>query len=307
QRVFHAGFLLFHFHLGAGTNLDYRNAASQLGYALLQFFLVVVRGSIFDLTTDLAHAGFDRLGVTVTVDDGGVFLGQYHALGLAQVFNGSTFQAQAHFFGDDSTSAKDGNIFQHGLATITETWSLGSSHFDDAAHVVDDQGSQRFAFDVFRDHRQRAAGLGNCLEHRAHVAEVGDLLVNQQDVGVLELGAHVVLIVDEVGRQVAAVKLHTLDHVQLVLETGALLNSNDAFLADLLHGFGNDRADLLVGVGGDGADLGNRPGIGTGGGQAADLIDQCLDRLVDTALEVHRVHACSNGFQTLVEDGLGQY
>jgi hypothetical protein len=42
QGVFHAGFLLFHFDFGACTDLDHGNAASQLGHALLQLFLVVV-------------------------------------------------------------------------------------------------------------------------------------------------------------------------------------------------------------------------------------------------------------------------
>ena len=294
QCVFNAGLLLFHFHLGAGTDLDHRNTASQLGHALLQLLFVVVRGRVFDLTTDLANAGFDDLGVTGTVDDGGVLFGQNHALGVTQVFQSRAFQAQAHFFGDHSAASQNGDVFQHGFATVTKAWRLGSSHFDDAAHVVDDQSRQRFTFHVFCNHQQRTAGLGNSFQHRQHFADVGDLLVHQQDERVFELGAHVVLVVDEVRGQVTAVELHAFHDVQFVVETRAFFNCDDAFFADFFHRFSNDRADLLVRVGGDSAYLSDRFGIGTGNGQLAHFFNHGFYGLVDAALQIHRVHARSN-------------
>jgi hypothetical protein len=82
------------------------------------------------------------------------------------------------------------------------------------------------------------------------------------------------LVVDEVRRQVAAVELHALDDVELVLQARlALFDGDDAFLADLLHGLGDDLADVVVGVGGDGADLGDRLVVGAGLGQLAQLGD----------------------------------
>jgi hypothetical protein len=51
------------------------------------------------------------------------------------------------------------------------------------------------------------------------------------------------LVVDEVRRQVAAVELHALDHVELVVQRLAFFDGDDAFLADLLHGLGDDLAD----------------------------------------------------------------
>ena len=63
----------------------------------------------------------------------------------------------------------------------------------------------------------------------------------------------------------------------------------------------------MIGVGGDGAHLSNSLGIGAGGSQRPDFLDRFNDGLVDTALEVHGVHARSYGLEAFVHDGLGQH
>jgi hypothetical protein len=118
---------------------------------------------------------------------------------------------------------------------------------------------------------------------------------------------HVVLVGDEVGRQVAAIELHTFDHVELVLQAGAFLDGDHAFLADLLHGLGDDLTDGLVGVGGDRTDLGDRLAVLAGNRCFPDLLDRGGHGLVDAALQVHRVHARGDGLEALVDDGLGQH
>ncbi len=306
QGVFDAGFLLFHLDFGTGTDLDHGNTASQLGQTLLQLFLVVVGGGVFDLLADLRHTSFDVGLGTSAVDDGGVFLVQHDALGVTQVLQGSGFQAQADFFGNHGTAGQDGDVLQHGLAAITEARCLDRSDLDDAAHVVDHQGGQGFAFHVFGNDQQRTTGLGDAFQHRQQFADVGDLLVDQQQQRVVQLGNHGVRLVDEVRRQVAAVELHALDNGQLVLEARTFLNGDHAFLAHALHGLGDDLADGLVGVGGDGADLGDGLGVGARLGQLLQLGDDGDGRLVDAALQVHRVHAGSDGLQALVDNGLGQ-
>src|SRR5690606_9514249 len=104
---------------------------------------------------------------------------------------------------------------QHGLAAVTEARSLHGGGFQDAAQVVDHQRGQRFTFDVLGDNQQRAAGLGDLLEHGQEVTDVADLLVEQQDAGIVELDLHFFLVRDEVGREVTAVELHALNNIQL--------------------------------------------------------------------------------------------
>ena len=93
------------------------------------------------------------------------------------------FELEADFVADDRATGQDGDVFQHGLAAITEARGLDGNGLQDAADVVDHQGRQRFAIDFFSDDQQRTAGLGHLLQRRQQVADVRDLLVVQQDVG----------------------------------------------------------------------------------------------------------------------------
>ena len=116
-----------------------------------------------------------------------------------------------------------------------------------------------------------------------------------------------VRIVDEVRRDVAAVELHAFDQVQLVLEALAVLDGDHAFLADLVHRLGDRLADRLVGVGRDRADLRD---FLAGRARLADLlqlVDDGDDRLVDAALQVHRVHAGGDVLQAFVADRLREH
>ena len=114
-------------------------------------------------------------------------------------------------------------------------------------------------------------------------------------------------VVDEVGRQIAAIELHALDHVEFVVQRLAVFDRDHAFLADLFHRLGDDVADLGIRVGRDRADLSDFLGGGAGLADGLELLAQGDDRLVDTALEVHRVHAGGHVLHAFANDGLGQH
>jgi len=56
QRVFDPCFLFLHFGLGRRAYLDHRNTTGELGHALLQFFLVVVRSCFVYLHANVLDA-----------------------------------------------------------------------------------------------------------------------------------------------------------------------------------------------------------------------------------------------------------
>src|SRR6266850_1199561 len=239
---------------------------------LLQLLAVVVRGGLLNLAADFLYAAFDFDRLATAFDDGGVVLVDGHFLGATQVLELDVLELQAQVLGDGLAAGEDGDILQHCLATIAETRRLYGDGLQRAAQLVDHQGGQGFAFHVLSDDQQRTAGLGYLLQQRKQVLHGADLLFVDQDVGILEHGLHALGVSDEVGREVAAIELHTLDHFELRLHGAGLFYGDHAVFADLLHGFGNDAADGLVVVGADGAHLGNHlAGDGLG-----ELVERAL-------------------------------
>ena len=186
QRVFDARLLFLHLDFGRGADLDHRNAAGELGHALLQLFLVVVGGRFLDLLADVLDARFDRRLFAGAVDDRRVFLADFDALGAAEVLQRRVLELEAELFGDHRAAGEDRDVFEHGLAAIAEARRLDGGGLQDAADVVDHQRRERFAIDVFGDDQQRLAGLRDLLEQRQQIADVADLLVVQQDVRIVE-------------------------------------------------------------------------------------------------------------------------
>ena len=126
-----------------------------------------------------------------------------------------------------------------------------------------------------------------------------------QDVGLFDDRFHRLGVGDKVGRDVAAVELHTLDVLGLKLQALALLDGDDAVLADLVHHLGDQLADLPV-LGRDGRHVGD---LFLGGHLDALLVDGLDQRFgagQDAALEQHRVGASGHVLHAFGDDGVGQ-
>ena len=178
-------------------------------------------------------------------------------LARAEHVEGDVFELDAEIFGDDIATGQDGDVFQHGLAAIAEARRLDGRNLEAATQLVDDQRRQRLAFDVLGNDQQRLAGLHHAFQQRQHGLQTRKLLLVDQDIGVLELDPHLVLVGDEIGRDIAAVELHAFDDFQLGLGGLGFFDGDDALVADLFHGFGEKLADLGIAIGRDGADLGD--------------------------------------------------
>ena len=96
-------------------------------------------------------------------------------------------ELDAEVLADDLAAGEDGDVLQHGLAAIAEARRLDGRDLEAAAQLVDDERRQRLAFDLFGDDQQRLAGLHHGFEQRQHRLQAGELLLVDQDVGVLEL------------------------------------------------------------------------------------------------------------------------
>src|SRR5687768_8355330 len=306
HRVIDAILALLHLDLGGAADLDDRHAAGQLRETLGQFFLVVLAGGLVDLGADLRAAALDLLLLAGTVDDRGLFLGDHDLLGLAQHVDGDALQLDAEVFGDDLAAGEDRNVLQHRLAAIAEARRLHRRDLESAAQLVDDQGRQRLAFHVLSDDEERTAGLHHGFQDRQHRLQAGQLLLVQEDVGLLQLGGHLLRVGNEIRGEIAAVELHALDDVELGLEALGLLDRDHALVADLLHRLGDHVADVALAVGRDGADLGDLVRGRDLLGALLHVLDHGGNRQVDAALHVHRVHAGGNRLHAFADDRLRQ-
>src|SRR5215469_2327069 len=307
HRVVDAILALLHLDFGGAADADHRDAARELGKPLLQLLAVVVGGGLLDLRLDLGDAVLDVFLLARAVDDRGVLLVDHHLLGAAEHVQRHVLELDAEIFADRGAAGQDGDILQHRLAAITEARRLDRRDLEAAAQLVDHERGERFALDVLGDDQKRLAGLHHSFKQRQQLVERGEFLLVDEDVGVLHLHAHLVGVGDEVGRDVAAVELHAFDHVQLGLETLGLFDRDYAFIADLLHRLGEEAADFLIAIGRNRADLGDLFVRCDLLGVLLELLDHGLDRDIDTALEIHRVHARGNRFGAFFDDRGGEY
>jgi hypothetical protein len=93
--VLDAVLALLELDLGGRADLDDRDAAGQLGQPLLQLLAVVVGVALLDLGADLVDPAVDLVGVTGSVDDGRLVLGDDHLAGLAEQVDAGVLQLQA--------------------------------------------------------------------------------------------------------------------------------------------------------------------------------------------------------------------
>ena len=181
----------------------------------------------------------------LALDDGRVVLGDDDLAGPAQQVERDVLELHADLVGDDLAAGEDRHVLEHRLAAVAEPGGLDGDGGERAAELVDHERGQGLALDVLGDDQQRLAGLHELLEHRQQVLHARDLLADEQDVGVLEDGLHPLRVGDEVRRDVALVELHPLDELELDAERLALLDGDDAVLADLLERLGDRRRRSL--------------------------------------------------------------
>src|SRR4029079_332501 len=94
------------------------DAAAEFGQAFLQFFAVVVRRGLFDLTADLVHAALDLGALAVAFNDRRVFFVDDDALGAAEIFERNILELDAEVFGDAAATSENRDVFEHGFAAI---------------------------------------------------------------------------------------------------------------------------------------------------------------------------------------------
>ena len=224
---------------------------------------------------------------------------------MAQHIGSGLLELIAQVGGNDGAAGEDGHILEHLLAAVAEAGRLHAADVQGTAQLVDDQGAQGVALHILRHDQQLLAGLDHLLQNGQQLLDVGDLLVGDEDGGVIQNGLHLLGVGDHIGGDIAAVELHALDDLAVGLGGLGLLNGDDAVGGDLFHGLGNQLADGLI-AGRDGAHAGDVLGAVDGLGVLLDGGHGGGGGAGDPLLHDHRVGAGSQILQALANNGLGQ-
>src|SRR4029079_18376441 len=104
---------------------------------------------------DLVDTTGNIVGGPITINDGGVVLGDDDALGSAEQVEGEVLELQPDLFADDLAAGEHSHVLQHRLATIAKARSLDRGRVERAADLVDDEGGESLALDVFGDDQER--------------------------------------------------------------------------------------------------------------------------------------------------------
>ena len=159
----------------------------------LELLLVVLALGLLHLAADLVDPLLDLGLLAGPLDDRRAVLFDLDLLGLAELVELDVLQLEAEVLADERAAGQDGDVAEHRLAAVAEAGGLDGADVQDAAELVDDQGRQRLALDVLGDDQERLARLRDLLQQRQHVADVADLLLVDQDQGVLEARTSIVV------------------------------------------------------------------------------------------------------------------
>src|SRR6266511_3683119 len=148
QGVLDAVLLLLELDLGGRADADDRDAAGQLGQALLELLAVPIGVGPLDLLLDLVDLALDVLFAAGALDDGGLVLGHRDAPRATQQVERDVLQLEADLLGDDLAARQDRHVIEHRLAAVAEPGGLDRDRLEGAADLVDHQGRQGLALDV---------------------------------------------------------------------------------------------------------------------------------------------------------------
>ena len=125
-----------------------------------------------------------------------------------------------------------------------------------------------------------------------------------EEVRFLQYGLHGLGVGDKVGGQVPLVKLESLNPFHLGLEALALLHRDDAVLAHLFHGIGDNLSHVRVVIRGHGSHLFYLLAALHGCAHLPESVYYDLYGLVYPPLDGHGVCPGDDVLETLKEDGL---
>ena len=138
----------------------------------------------------LLDAALDRRRAAGAIDDRGVILVDRDFLRLAEVLNLERVELDPQVLSNGAAVGQNGEVFEHGLATVAVAGRLHRGNLERAAQLVDDERRQRLSLDVLRDDEQRTAQARDLVQDRQQILHRAHLLLMDQDERILQYNFH---------------------------------------------------------------------------------------------------------------------
>ena len=303
--VFKTELLVLHLGFGGSTNLHNSNATGQLGKSFLQLLLVVGRVSLVHLLFDLLATPFHRRLIAFGNDRCGVLI-DGHTARCTKHFQLGIVQFKTGVFGDQLTIGQHCHVFEHGLTAITKPRRLHGSHIQHTTKTIDHQGCESFLLNVLSNDQQGLASAGNLFEHRHQILYQANLLVSEENVGLIQHSLHPLSVSGEVRGDVALIETHPLGDLQFSGHRLALFKRDHTFLANFVHGVSNHLTHFLVVAGSNGSTLSNGVAVTDRLGELLNLAHEEVGSLVDPLLQGDCIGTSSHIAQAGLHHGMSQ-
>ena len=235
QSILHTEFCFFHLCLGSSAYTDNSYAASQFCQSLLEFLFIELRSGLFDSCFDLSHTVLNVFLVACTVNDNSRLFLDFYRFCSSQMIQGGIFQLKTKLLGDHGTAGQDCDILQHLFSSVAVARCFHTYYLQSTTQFVHDQSGQSLALDILSDDQKLLAGLYDLLQKRQDFLNVGDLLVCDQDVRIIQDRFHFLHICGHISGNITSVELHTFYQVKLGLHGLALLDGDHAVAGNFLH------------------------------------------------------------------------
>ena len=109
--------------------------------------------------------------------------------------------------------------------------------------LVDDKCGESLALDILSNDNELLAALNDLLEQGKDFLNVGDLLICDKNVSVVDNCFHLIGICYHVRSDIASVELHTFNNVGVCLGSLGFFNGDNAVGSNLLHSLSNQLAN----------------------------------------------------------------
>ncbi len=181
-----------------------------------------------------------------TVNYDRIFLLDFDLAGTTQLTDGRFFQFQADFFRNNLAACQYCDVLKHGFPTITKAGGFDGNTGERAAQLIDNQGCQCFAFNIFSDDQQFFAFLNDFFEQWQNVLDVCQFLIGDQDVRIVDDRFHFIHVSRHIGRNITAIKLHSFNNFKFCAHGLGFFNRDNTVGCNPFHRIGNQFANIGI-------------------------------------------------------------